>query len=150
MILRKAIISLFCIFITMFMFIFVLRLAQGKRGFLGFNDLFSYFESVDFNKPLRRFSNDISTLSKSWQSFGNQNNGVIVQGTFGQIYQDLPGYSSSSLFESHFFKTINAIAETIAFPFKLIGDILLMIVDYLVIFTGFISWFISFEGYIVT
>ena len=105
MFLKRAFISLFLIFSTLFLFISFIRISNGRSGFLGLNDLFNYFESVDMNKPLNRFTNDIRVLSKSWQALQNDTSGMPVAsgGAFTEIYQDLPA-SQNNIYGSTPFK----------------------------------------------
>ena len=43
---KRIIIALFGFFITLMLFVFIIRVANNKSGFLGISDLFDYFSLI--------------------------------------------------------------------------------------------------------
>lgn len=130
---KKVLITFFIVFSTLMLFIFVVRLANHKTGFLGLSDLLSYFEDskIDFYEPLKSFSNDIGGIVRDFSSY-------------------IKNIQINNPWDT-FVVAVNLLAKgfkMLSIPIVASFDLFKMIVGYISIFANFINWLISFEGYI--
>lgn len=155
---KRVFIALFFTFAAVFIFIMIIRLANNKSGFLGFNDLLSYFESIDLYKPLNNFKNTFDNLKKVFDDFArsinintifNNAGGSGGRGTDSNFWDNLVS-GISSIFGwlgnnvANLFKMLYTI---MAMPIHLLFDLINLIIDYFGIFIKFIDFIINFEGY---
>lgn len=129
---KKILISFFIFFSVLMLFIFIIRLANNKSSFLGLSDLLNYFESgkIDMYQPLQYFNNDLGGIIRDFQRFLSE---IVINNPLDFI---------------------TAVGEMIYQIFKLLSipvvaafDVIKMVVGYITIFSNFIQWIISFEGY---
>lgn len=130
---KRVIIALFGFFITLMLFIFIIRIANHKSGFLGISDLFDYFDSgkVDFYKPFKTMIDNI----------------VNVFNGFSQIVEKAKNINNAWDVLSILGAGLVQGLKLISFPVILIFEIIRMIVGYIMIFIDFINWIISFNGW---
>lgn len=150
---KRVIVSMLCIMFVLFLFIFLVRLGNYKIGFLGMEDLFTYFEYVDFSKPLDNFKDSFDNLVNSWRTvFDDIGISFSVSGSSGGGR----GYSYSfwesvgrwfSQFGSGLVDLIKALYTTMFFPIQFLLNVLIFVFEYFKIFFDFINWIISFDGY---
>jgi len=129
---KKVLISFFIFFSVLMLFIMIIRLGNNKSSFLGLSDLLNYFDSgkVDFYKPLNYFNNDIGGIIRDFQRYLTEiqiNNPLDALVAIGEGFMQL-------------FKLISI-------PVVAVFDFLKMLFGYITIFSDFINWVISFEGY---
>lgn len=137
---KRVLIAFFLSFATLFLFIFIIRLANGKNGFLGFSDLLAFFEEtdstgslkIDFYKPIQKLIDDVkSTIN----NFNNIYSKMITK--FGWWSTILLPVTATLL-----------IVEIISVPCIIIWDLTLMVITYISYFVSFINYIISFEGWV--
>lgn len=128
---KKILISFFVIFSCLMLFIFIIRLANNKEGFLGLSDLLDYFETIDFYKPLNHFKNDIGGIINSFNS-------------------SITRVQNNVSFWDSFLAVFNVIVQgfkLLSIPVVLVFDLAKMLWGYIEIFSNFINFIISFEGW---
>lgn len=128
---KKILISFFVIFSCLMLFVFIIRLANNKEGFLGLSDLLDYFETIDFYKPLNYFKNDIGGIVNSFNS-------AIVR------------VQNNSSFWDSFLAVFNVIVQgfkLLTIPVVIFFDLVKMLWGYIEIFSNFINFIISFDGW---
>jgi len=130
---KRVIISLFIFFSVLMLFIMIIRLGNNKDGFFGFSDLINYLDSgkVNFYKPLRVFNDDIGGIIRD---FAKYINGIDVNNPLDAIVLVVKG--------------IAQLFKLLSIPVVAIFDFIKMIVEYIEIFTNFINYIISFDGYV--
>jgi len=129
---KKILISFFILFSVLMLFIMIIRLGNNQSSFLGLSDLINYFESgkIDMYKPLQVFNSDVGGIVRDFQRYITDiafNNPLDVLVAIGEAFVQL-------------FKLISI-------PVIAVFDIIKMLVGYITIFSDFINWIISFEGY---
>lgn len=131
---KRVIIALFGFFAAFMLFVFIVRLANNKQGFLGFSDLFNYFGSgdLDLGKPVNDFVNNLKNVFNDFSD-------IIESAKHINSFVDVL-FIIAKLF-------VQAI-KLIAFPVIVIFEIIKLVVSYFIIFGNFINWIISFEGWI--
>lgn len=128
---KKILISFFVIFSCLMLFIFIIRLSNNKEGFLGLSDLLDYFETIDFYKPLNHFKNDIGGIINSFNS-------------------SITRVQNNVSFWDSFLAVFNVIVQgfkLLSIPVVLVFDLAKMLWGYIEIFSNFINFIISFEGW---
>lgn len=128
---KKVLISFFLIFSCLMLFIFIIRLSNNKEGFLGLSDLLDYFETIDFYKPLNHFKNDIGGIINSFNS-------------------SITRVQNNASFWDSFLAVFNVIVQgfkLLSIPVVLVFDLAKMLWGYIEIFSNFINFIISFEGW---
>lgn len=127
---KKFFIALFGFFAIFILFIFIIRIANNKTGFMGLSDLFTYFESVDFQKPI---DNLVKDVTNTYNSF---NNVIVRLWSWGKWLPNiiLPVLATIEL------------VKIVAILCVIMWDIFVLAIGYIQIFTNFISFIIQFEG----
>lgn len=150
---KRIIISILSIMFVLFLFIFLVRLGNNKTGFLGMEDLFSYFENVDMSKPLNNFKNSFDRLINSWrQVFNDLGVSFSTSGSSGggrgysySFWESIGRWFAS--FGNGLKDFFTALYTLIFFPVEFLLDLLIFIFEFFKIFFDFINWCITFEGY---
>lgn len=127
---KKFFIALFGFFAILILFIAIVRIARGNTTFMGLSDLFNYFESVDFQKPIDNLVRDLNTCNNTFKP--------IISNLF-TWYRYAPTIVLPVL------ATIELI-KFIGFIIILMWDISVLAISYIDIFTKFIQYIIAFEG----
>lgn len=130
---KRVIFALFGFFITIMLFIFIIRVSRGLNGFLGFSDLIDYFDSgkIDFYKPINTF---IQNITKTFNGFAS----IIEKAKDINNFFDVLSLVATLLVQAF---------KLMAFPVILIFEFIRLIISYFSIFIDFINWIISFEGW---
>lgn len=167
---KKFIITIFASISFILLFVFMIRISTGKmkvervedesthrvsytfKGFLGVNDLSNYVSSVNFNKPLKDLYSDINDVKNKWDVALGNKKGVPI--TWSGGLTDLNDMYKNNQDSKDSFTTIldtlDAIFTTLTFPFKLVYDVLVMIIEYFKIFFNFLSWLSISDGFTST
>ena len=155
---RRFFFVLFLSFACIFLFIFLIRLSYNRTGFLGFNDLLSYFEGKDLYKPITNFRDTFKRLGDSVHELSKSINITTIfggssgsggRGVDKEWYETLASYVGSlfSWVGNNIANLFRLLFTIISMPIFLIFDLVELFVTYLGLFIDFIAYIISFDGY---
>ena len=136
---KRVLISFFLRFAALLLFIFIIRLANDKPGFLGFSDLLAFFEEtnekgqlkIDFMRPINDLINDVQGTIKKFNSIYTK---MLTK--FGWWNTILLPVTATLL-----------LVELVAVPCVIVWDLTALVLAYISYFVSFINYIISFEGW---